>query len=228
MTTESALLATIAEIQGTIRDLRKEIAALRKTDAAKEQVGLTTKRQQELHRPGDDDARTLTQRTQLAQPLAKHSYAEAAQTPVRRTQTQTTVVAKREPRNAGQPVAEKGGYGAVLPARPYRDRDLVETGMTQLAPTTPPTQWPHILKKVLLLGKSMECGVRFGKSYREVLGKTTFPLLQVGVTNRHETYYFSFWDQFKVVGGFGSSRGVDGTILNEVRNLLPGDFPMDF
>ena len=81
--------------------------------------------------------------------------------------------------------------------------------------------------------KAWECvsptrEVRFGKSYREVLGKTTFPLLQVGVTNRHETYYFSFWDQFKVVGGFGSSRGVDGTILNEVRNLHPGDFPVDF
>ena len=71
-------------------------------------------------------------------------------------------------------------------------------------------------------------GVRFGNSYREVLGKTTFPPLQVGVTNRHETYFFSFWDQFKVVGGFGSSRGVDETILNEVRNLLPGDFPVDF
>ena len=76
------------------------------------------------------------------------------------------MVAKREPQNAGiplQPVveelqqtAEKGGYGAVVPARPYRDRDLADTGMTQLAPASPPVQWPSTLKKVLLVGRNTE------------------------------------------------------------------------
>ena len=34
--------------------------------------------------------------------------------------------------------AEKGEYNAVLPARPYRDCDLVGTGMTQIAPNVLP------------------------------------------------------------------------------------------
>ena len=52
--------------------------------------------------------------------------------------------------------AEKGGYGAVQPARPYRDRDFVGTGMIQLAPTLPPSQWPEAPTKVLLVGRNTE------------------------------------------------------------------------
>ena len=76
------------------------------------------------------------------------------------------VIAKKEPHAAGiplQPVveelqgtAEKGGYGAVLPARPYRDRDLVDTGMMQPAPSSTPAQWPTTLKKLLVVGKATE------------------------------------------------------------------------
>ena len=57
----------------------------------------------------------------------------------------------RTPENGG-----KGGYAALLPARPYRDRDLVDTGMMQLAPNVPPEQWPALPKKVPVLGRSAE------------------------------------------------------------------------
>ena len=76
------------------------------------------------------------------------------------------VVAKREPQNAGiplQPVAEelqrtaeKGGYGVVRPTRLYRDCDLADTGMTQLAPASPAVQRPSTLKKVLVVGTNTE------------------------------------------------------------------------
>ena len=79
---------------------------------------------------------------------------------------QTKVIVRKEVPTTGiplQPVAEelqrtaeKGAYGAVLPARPYRDTDLADTGMVQLAPAAPPTQWPPTLKKVLLVGKNTE------------------------------------------------------------------------
>ena len=52
--------------------------------------------------------------------------------------------------------AEKGGYGVVQPARPYWDRDLVGTGMTKLAPTLLPSQWPEAPKKILLVGRNTE------------------------------------------------------------------------
>ena len=52
--------------------------------------------------------------------------------------------------------AEKAGYGAVQPARPYRDRDLVGTSMVQLAPSPLPSQWPEAPKKVLPVGWNTE------------------------------------------------------------------------
>ena len=55
-----------------------------------------------------------------------------------------------------QRTAKKGVYIAVLPARPYRDRDLVDTGTTQLNPGIPPAQWPALPKKVLVVGRSAE------------------------------------------------------------------------
>ena len=69
-------------------------------------------------------------------------------------------------------------------------------------------------------------GVCFGKSYLEVFAKT-LPI-EVGVCNENKTYYFSFWDHFKVIEGQGSSRWVHGNILNGVTNLLLGDFREDF
>ena len=70
------------------------------------------------------------------------------------------------PRESGTPLqpmveelqrtAKKGRYGAVLSARPYRDQDLVDTSVTQLALTTLPAQWRLMLKKVLLVENSTE------------------------------------------------------------------------
>ena len=54
-----------------------------------------------------------------------------------------------------QRTAEKGEHTAVLPAGPYRDRDLVDTGMTQIAPNVPPAQWAA-LPKVLVVGQLAE------------------------------------------------------------------------
>ena len=44
----------------------------------------------------------------------------------------------------------------MQPARPYRDRNLVGTRMTQLAPTLPPSQWPEAPKKIVLVGRNTE------------------------------------------------------------------------
>ena len=44
----------------------------------------------------------------------------------------------------------------MLPARPYRDRDVVDTGMTQIAPHVPPAHWLALPKKVLVVGQSAE------------------------------------------------------------------------
>ena len=161
-TTESALLATIEELRGTIRDLRKEIAALR--NAGGSQQPQEAGARQKERRAREEEKKDATQRTQLAQP--QQTYASAVQTSTRRGRAHTVVIAKKEPQAAGiplQPVAEelqrtaeKGGYGAVLPARPYRDRDLVDTGMTQLAPSSTPAQWPTTLKKLLVVGKTTE------------------------------------------------------------------------
>ena len=159
------MLATIAELRGTIRDLRSEIAALRKNESAKEKWMPAVQRQREA-RPASGGDRDDTQRTQLAQAPTRPTYAEAAQAGTHRTKVQTKVIARKEIPTTGIPLqsmaeelqrtAEKGGYGAVLPARPYRDRDLANTGMVQLAPATPPSQWPPALKKVLLVGKNTE------------------------------------------------------------------------
>ena len=164
-TTESALLAMIAELRGTIRDLRLEIAALRKHKSAKEKAAPAAQRQREMW-PASNGDRDAPQRTRLAQPTTRPTYAEAALSSSRRTRVQFKAIARKEVPTTGiplQPVAEelqrtaeKGGYGAVLPARPYRDRDLANTGMVQLAPAAPLSQWPPTLKKVLPAGKTTE------------------------------------------------------------------------
>ena len=102
----------------------------------------------------------------LRKARSKPTYAETAQTVARQSRRPTKVVAKRERQAVGIPLqpiaeelqrtAEKGGYGAVLPARPYRERDLANTGMTQLPPLAPPAQWPRVHKKFLIVGRSVE------------------------------------------------------------------------
>ena len=116
-------------------------------------------RQRTGSRQAEGGSRTATQQTQLAQ-----TYAEAVLTKAVRTRAK--VVAKKEVRSKDvplQPVAKelqrtatKGGYTAVLPARPYRERDLVETGMVQLPPRTPPAPCPSAHRKVLVVGRSRE------------------------------------------------------------------------
>ena len=168
-TAEAALLATVEDLRRTIRGLRAEIATLRKSAPTQKQAKTArteSPERQRVRRPSAPSTPKKTQQTQLAQAAAKPSYATVAQGAARKTRTQTTVVAKRETWQTGTPLqpvaeelqrtAEKEGYGTVLPAHPYRDRDLVDTGMTQLALTTPPAQWPHTLKEVLLVGKSRE------------------------------------------------------------------------
>ena len=77
--------------------------------------------------------------TQLAPATTKPLYAEVMQATARKARPQTKMVVQRQTPAMGiplQPVAEelhrtaeKGGYGAVQPAPPYLDRDLVGTGM---------------------------------------------------------------------------------------------------
>ena len=137
---------------------------MRKAEAP--QQGKEAVVRQRERRPRGEDLGDATQRTQLAQAPPKHSYAAAAQSSARKGRTHTVVVAKREPQSTGIPLkpaaeelqrtAEKGGYGAVVLARPYSHRDLADTGMTQVAPASPPAQWPSSLKKVLLVGRNTE------------------------------------------------------------------------
>ena len=150
---------------GTIRDLRLEIAALRKHEPAKEKAAPAAQRQRETWPTGGGN-RDAMERTRLAQPTTRPTYAEAAQASSRRTRMQTKVIAMKEVPTTGiplQPVAvelqrtaEKGGYGVVLLARPYRDKDLTDTGMVQQAPAALPSQLPPTLKNVLLVSKSTE------------------------------------------------------------------------
>ena len=124
--TESALLATIEELRGTIHDPRKEIAALR--NAGGSQQPQEAGARQKERRAREEEKKDATQRTELAQPLPQQTYASAVQTSTRRGRAHTVVIAKKEPQAAGIPLqlvpeelhrtTEKGGYGAVLPARP--------------------------------------------------------------------------------------------------------------
>ena len=63
----------------------------------------------------------------------------------------TPICGGRAPENGG----ERGIWRSPA-CPPVRDRDLADRGMVQLAPVTPPSQWPLALKKVLLLGTNME------------------------------------------------------------------------
>ena len=79
---EATLLATIEELCGTIRDLRAEIAALRKATptqkATKMERAASPERRRE-RRPNTTGTPTATQRTQLAQATTKPSYAEVTE-----------------------------------------------------------------------------------------------------------------------------------------------------
>ena len=103
---DSALLATIAELQATIRELRAEITALCKAGPVQERPALATGRQGSGRQP-ESGCRTshqaeggnweATQQTQLAQ-----THTDAVKTKGARTRTR--VVTKKEVRNTGAPL----------------------------------------------------------------------------------------------------------------------------
>ena len=131
--TEGFLLATIVELLGIIRDLRKEIAAFCNAEVS-QQPKVRGARQKERHARKDEKG-DATQRTQLAQPPPKQTYAAAVQASTRRGRLYCGQEGIASRWYSSQPVAdelqrtaEKGGYGAVLPAPPYRDRDLADMG----------------------------------------------------------------------------------------------------